>query len=120
MERNKGTIDIEAAKRFLADHFDVRLGRETPSERTLCGHIDVSPRGMGSWQPPFGVAGAVQNKVVNAAMAEQMVIEAAAGHACGENFDASRHLKEHGEFGWQKELLRDMPARPWTRFQAQR
>ena len=33
-----------------------------PSERSLCGHVDLSPRGMTAWQPPYGVAGTVQNK----------------------------------------------------------
>jgi hypothetical protein len=118
MEENKGKIDVAAAKRFLADHFDVREGKEAPSERTICGHIDCSPRGMGTWQPPYGTAGAVQNKVADAVLAEQMSFEAAAGHACGEDFNAARYLEEHPEFSWEEDLLRDMPARPWTRFSA--
>jgi hypothetical protein len=116
MEENKGRIDVTAAKRFLADHFDIREGKEEPSERTLCGHVDCSPRGMGDWQPAYGTAGAVQNKVADASMAEHMSFEAAAGHACGQSFNAARYLQEHSEFSWEKDFLRDMPARPWTSF----
>jgi hypothetical protein len=116
MAENRGKIDVEAAKRFLADHYDSYQKKTEPNERTLCGHIDLSPRGSPGWQPPYGIAGAVQNKVADAAMAERMSFAAAAGHACGIGFKAAEHLKAHPEFAWQKEFLRDMPARPWTVF----
>jgi Phospholipase B len=119
MEENKGRIDVEAAKRFLADHFDTYTGKAEPSERTLCGHVDLSPRGLPTWEPPYGIAGAVQNKVADAALAEQMSFTAAAGHACGISFKAAPHLAQHPEFGWQKGLLGDMNAYPWRVFKAQ-
>ena len=114
MEQNKGKIDAEAAKRFLADHLDVLTGTDTPSERTLCGHVDCSPRGMGTWQQPYGPAGAVQNKICDAALAGRMMFEGCLGHACGTNFVVKAHLAAHPEFDWQKAYLKDMPARPWT------
>ncbi len=114
MEQNKGKIDAEAAKRFLADHYDVLTGKDSPSERTLCGHVDCSPRGMGTWQQPYGPAGAVQNKVCDAARAGRMMFEGCLGHACGTSFVVKAHLAAHPEFEWQKAYLQDMPARPWT------
>jgi len=119
MEENKGRIDVEAAKRFLADHFDTHTGKVEPSERTLCGHVDLSPRGLPTWEPPYGIAGAVQNKVADAELAEQMSFTAAAGHACGISFKAAAHLAQHPEFVWQKGLLGDMDAYPWKVFKAQ-
>jgi hypothetical protein len=119
MAENKGRIGVEAAKRFLADHFDTYTGKVEPSERTLCGHVDLSSRGLPSWEPPYGIAGAVQNKVADAALAEQMSFAAAAGHACGMDFKAAPHLAQHPEFEWQKHLLGDMNAYPWKVFQAQ-
>ena len=71
---------------------------------------------MGIWELPYGPAGAVQNKVTDAAGAEKMSLTAALGHACGTGFKAARHLAQHPDFAWQKDILRDMPARPWTRF----
>jgi hypothetical protein len=117
MAENKGKIDVAAAQRFLADHFDTYQKKDEPSERTLCGHVELSPRGMGDWQKPYGIAGAVQNKVADAAMAERMSIAVAAGHACGLDFKAAPHLKAHPEFSWQKDFLKDMPSRPWTVFE---
>ncbi len=116
MKDNKGKIDIALAQRFLADHYDVILKKNEPSERTLCGHVDLSPRGMPTWLPAFGVGGAVQNKVIDSRLAEQMSFWAAAGHACGLAFKAEEHLQFHPEFAWQKDLLRDIPSRPWTLF----
>jgi hypothetical protein len=118
MAENKGAIDVAAAERFMADHVDTYLKKVEPSERTLCGHVDLSPRGMGAWQPPFGIAGTVQNKVADATMAGQMSMAVSAGHACGIAFNAADHLKAHPEFSWQKPYLKDMPSGPWTVFQA--
>jgi hypothetical protein len=112
----KGRIDIVAAEGFLADHYDTFEKKEDADERTLCGHIDLSSRGMAHWQPPYGTAGAVQNKVADATMAERMSFTAARGHACGINFKAAEYLRKHPEFSWEKPLLRDMDAYPWTIF----
>ena len=118
MAEHKGKIDLGAAQKFLADHHDMFEGGPAVNERTLCGHIETSPRGMGNWQPPYAPAGAVQNKAADAATAEKMSLTAALGHACGRSFKASEHLAKHTEFAWEKEILRDMPARGWTKFTA--
>ena len=118
MAENKGKIDVAAGQRFLADHYDTYQKKIEPNERTLCGHIDLSPRGSKPWQPPYGIAGAVQNKAADAAMAERLTLTAAAGHSCGIHFKASEHLRQHPEFAWQKDLLRDMNANIWTTFSA--
>jgi hypothetical protein len=116
MAENKGKIDVAAAQRFLADHYDTYTKKEEASERTLDGHVDLSPRGMQPWQPPYGNAGAVQNKAADAAMIANMSFTAHAGHACGKNFKAQAHLQEHPEFNWEQGELRDMDAFPWTTF----
>ena len=118
MEQNRGKIDVAAGQRFLADHVDAYEGKPDWNERTLCGHIEQSPRGMGNWQPAYAPAGAVQNKVTDASGAARMSLVAALGHACGRDFKATEHLAKHSEFAWQKDILRDMNARPWTRFTA--
>jgi len=116
MAENKGKIDLAAAQRFLADHYDTYENKEDADERTLDGHIDLSPRGDEPWQPPFGMAGAVQNKAADASLAAKMSFSAAAGHACGMDFKAAQHVRAHPEFAWQKDLQRDMNAHAWTTF----
>ena len=120
MAENKGKIDVAAAQGFLADHYDTFDKKIEPGERTLCGHVDLSPRGMSTWQPPYGVAGAVQNKVTDAAMAAKMEFTGAAGHACRIAFHAAEHLQAHPEFIGQKGLLHDMDPEPWTTFMVAR
>jgi len=116
MAENKGKIDLAAAQRFEADHYDTFDKKTEPDERTICGHIDLSPRGSQPWQAAYGIAGAVQNKATDATMAAKMSFTAAAGHSCGINFKAAEHLREHPEFDWQKDLLHDMDSGPWTTF----
>jgi len=118
MEQYKGRIDVAAGEKFLSDHVDSTTGKTSPSERTLCGHIELSPRGMPTWQGPYAPVGAVQNKVTDAAGAARMSMMAALGHACGLNFKAAEHLAKHPEYGWTSPVLRDMNARGWARFTA--
>jgi len=73
---------------------------------------------MGTWQSPYAPAGAVQNKITDAAGAEKMTFNAALGHACGTSYKAADHLAKHKEFAWMRDILRDMPARGWAKFSA--
>ena len=75
---------------------------------------------MGSWQAAYGTAGAVQNKATDTQMAGKMEFTAAAGHACGIDFLAAKHLQQHPELAWEKPALRDMKAYPWTTITAQK
>lgn len=117
MAEFRGKIDVATGKKFLSDHWDTFEKKESPSERTLCGHVDLSPRGMSSYGPyaPFGVT---QAKIADAAMAERMSLWGAIGSPCGIDFKAAPHLRLHPEFNWQKNLLRDIDSRPWTLFEA--
>ena len=116
MSESKGKIDVSTAQHFLADHYDVIEKKEDADERTLDGHIDLSPRGSSGWVGPYAMAGAVQNKAADTSMIANMSFTAAAGHACGHSFKAAEHIEEHTEFSWEKPLQRDMDAYPWTSF----
>jgi len=125
MKATRGQIDVEMAQQFLSDHVD-RYKRTTldkkidqPNERSLCGHVDNSPRGVKEWGwGPYDPAGAVQGKAADSAMAAKMSFVARAGHPCGADFLAAEFLERHPEFSWQKPWLRDMKAGPWTVFTA--
>jgi hypothetical protein len=120
MRENAGRIDLAVAKAYLSDHYDsYEKKRDAPSERSLCGHVDLSPRGMGDWFGPWGPAGTVQAKATDATLAKRMAFEAAVGHPCGLAFRAAPHLAGHPEWGWLKPLLRDLPAGAWTAFAAE-
>lgn len=48
----------------------------------LFEHIELSPRGMPTWQKPYAPCGAVQASVTDAAGAQKMTLTAALGRAC--------------------------------------
>jgi len=119
VQQAKGTIDVEMAEKFLADHFDSYEKKEQPNERSLCGHVDASPRGVKQWGwEAHNPGGAVQGKAMDSAMAAKMSFVARAGHPCGADFVAADFLEQHPEYSWQKPLLRDMRAGPWTVFRS--
>ena len=119
MKEAKGRIDVTMAEQFLSDHGDSFEKRNEPNERSLCGHVDASSRGVKEWEwNPYNPGGAVQGKATDSAMAARMSFVARAGHPCGADFMAESFLEQHPEYSWQKPLLRDMKAGPWTVFTA--
>jgi hypothetical protein len=113
MAEYKGRIDVEAGKKFETDHYDALTKEIDPNERTICGHIDKSSRGLKPWQDPYGPAGVAEVKVADASMAEKMSFAAGMGHPCGLEFHAAEFLKAHPEYAWQSPLLEDLKANPW-------
>ena len=119
MHEAKGKIDVAAAQSFLADHKDVVDVLQTADERSLCGHTDASARGCPQWEwAPHFPGGAVQGKVMDSKMALMMSFIARAGHPCGQDFLAEPFFAAHPEFAWEKPILHDMKAGPWTEFRA--
>jgi Phospholipase B len=116
MTENKGRIDVAAGKKFETDHYDMITKEIDPNERTLCGHIDKSSRGLKPWQEAYGPAGTAEAKVADSAMAEKMSFVAGMGHPCGVEFHAAEFLKAHPEYAWQQPVLGDLKANPWIVF----
>lgn len=117
MRGAKGKIDVTMAQQFLSDHVDTFEKKDQANERGLCGHVDASSRGVKEWAwDAYNPGGAVQGKAADSAMAAKMSFVARAGHPCGADFLAEPFLERHPEYSWQKPLLRDMKAGPWTLF----
>jgi hypothetical protein len=119
LEANKGKLDAEVAQKLLADHWDSFDGKPARNERSLCGHIQASPRGVPEWENgPYTPGGAVSAKAADSKLAEALAFRARAGQPCGEDFMAEQFLKEHPEFEWQRPSLQDMLGNPWAEFKA--
>src|ERR1043165_9559746 len=115
--KSKGEITVETVKAMEGDTYDAFEKKEGPNERSLCGAVERSPRGIPEWDwGKFFPGGTVQAKAVDGQMASKMQIWAAMGHPCGYGFVAAKFLKDHPEYGWTKDILRDMPSQPWTTF----
>ena len=119
LDEHKGRIDVALAEQMLADHYDTYQKKEEADERSLCGHVDTSARGIPQWGwDAYYPGGAVQAKVTDSSMAKAMSLVVRAGHPCGEDFLAKPFLESHPEFAWQAPYLRDMKAGPWTAFRS--
>lgn len=119
LNENKGKIDVELAKSMISDHYDSYQKKEEANERTLCGHVDTSARGVSIWGWNANYpGGAVQGKATDASMAEKLQLVARAGHPCGADFLAKPFLAAHPEYAWQAPYLRDMRAGNWQEFRA--
>ena len=116
MTQYKGQIDAKLAEKFLADHFDAYTSKAGADERTLCGHLDLSPRGVPQWgSPAFEPSGAVNAKAADSSLVEHMSFYARSGRPCGEDFIAKPFLAAHPQYAWQT-LLGDMKGNPWALF----
>jgi hypothetical protein len=117
MKEYTGKIDVNRAKLFLADHYDVYLQRDNPDTRTLCGHgeNELQPGPGSTTQSP---GGAFDAKVVDTTMAKQMSFAARWGSACGTPFDAQKFLEQHPQFDWMTGILKSRPFQSWTEFHA--
>src|SRR5437868_7172247 len=117
VKESAGKIDVETIKRMEADKYDSFENKEGPNERSLCGCVERSPRGIPEWDwGKFYPGGTLQAKAVDSQMASTMQFWAAMGHPCGFDCVAATFLKGHPEYGWMNGILQDMPSRPWTTF----
>lgn len=111
----KGKIDVESAKAFMGDHFDMRRKEEHAGRFSLCGHMDedsIGKPGIG-WTSAYFAAGAVTGKATDGNLASRLQLWAIAGHPCGKPFIARDFLTAHPEYNFQKGFLRDMPSQKW-------
>ncbi len=117
----KGKIDIAIAEKMESDHYDTWEHKIDPDERTLCGHVDLSPRGVKVWGwGPYYPGGTVSAKVTDTRLVNQMAFYAAMGHPCGIGFNAPAFFKAHPQYDYLKPYLKSMPSHRWTLFRASR
>ena len=119
VKEHYGKLDSALAEAYLSDHYDTFESKIDAGKRSLCGHEDTSPIGEKVWgNLPFSPSGAVTGKVMDAEMAAKLSFIGRAGHPCGEDFKVAPFLAAHPEFEWQRPILHDMNAGPWTTFTA--
>ena len=115
MQDHYGKLDTTLAEAYLSDHYDSFEKKVIADRRSLCGREDVDHEGEKVWgSKPHAPSGAVSGKVTDSDLAAKMSFIGRAGHPCGEDFLAGPFLAEHPEFAWQKPILGDMKAGPWT------
>jgi hypothetical protein len=120
MDKYKGKLNIEIAKKIIADHYDVYLLKDNnPCSRSVCSHYDLDPREYMSQigRPvPFAPHGAVDGCVCDSNLASKMSFLGRFGSSCDIPFNAEDFFKKHRQWENFKPYIKDRPTQPWTLF----
>lgn len=120
MDQHKGKINIEIAKKIIADHYDVYLEKENnPCSRTVCSHYDLDAREYMSQSDrpkPFAPHGATDGIVCSTELAKKMSFIAKYGSSCEVPFDKDEFCKKHRQYYKFCPYLKSRPVQPWTEF----
>lgn len=120
MDEYKGKLNIDVAKKIIADHYDVYLKKDdNPCSRTVCSHYDLDAREYMSQSDrpkPFCPHGVVDGIVCDTKMAKKMEFSARYGSSCGMPFMKDDFCKKHIQWSIFCPFLKDRPSQPWTDF----
>lgn len=117
IDKYKGKLNIEVAKKIISDHYDVYLHKENPCSRTVCSHYDLDPRQFMSQvnrPKPFAPHGAVDGCVVDSKMAKNMSFLGRFGNSCGIPFKKDDFCNKNRQYDVYRHYLHDRLSQPWT------
>jgi hypothetical protein len=117
IDKNKGKLNIDVAKKIISDHYDVYLKKNNKSSRTVCSHYELDAREFMSaaGRPlPYAPHGALDGFVCDSNMAKKMSICGRYGNSCGTPFIKKDFIKEHRQYEMFGPFLHDRPTQPWT------
>ncbi len=119
MEEYHGTLDVDAAEKIIADHYDVYLGKENhPCSRTVEGHYELDAFEYWPARLPYRPQGAVDGKVTDSDLARDLSLWARYGSSSGMAFDAEAFMKQHIQWNDLAGYIWDRPSQPWSLFTA--
>ena len=120
MDEHKGKINIDVAKKIIADHYDVYLEKENnPCSRTVCSHYDLDAReymSQADRPKPFAPHGAVDGMVCDTTMAKKMSFAGRFGNSCGTPFVAKEFFEKHRQYAKFAPYIKDRPGEQWSEF----
>jgi hypothetical protein len=120
MDKNKGKINIDIAKKVISDHYDVYLKKpNNPCSRTICSHYDLDAReymSQADRPKPYAPHGAVDGIVCDSSLAKKMSFIGRFGNSCGISFNKNKFCKEHKQYLNYCPYLKDRPGQKWTTF----
>jgi hypothetical protein len=120
MDEHKGKINLQVAKKIIADHYDVYTQKANhPCSRTVCSHYDLDAReymSQADRPKPFEPRGAVDGIVADGTLIRKMGFVARYGSSCGRAFKVAPYIKKHRQYAVFGPYLFDRPSQPWTTF----
>jgi hypothetical protein len=107
-----GKIDIDIAKKIIADHYDPYLKKDVMNGRSICRHMECDSNPVGK-RYANSMFGCTDGKVVNSSMAKKLEFEGRFGSSCGREFVAKDHLDKYPKYKRYGEFLEDFSPEPW-------
>ena len=110
LDGNKGLVDVDKAKEFLADQTDPLTGVSTPGPNNIMARYEVC-------QPKAVPLGADDGIVTTSELAKNMFLWARFNHPDGSIFTwDDAFFNANPEYKWQQPYLRNLENNPWTLF----
>jgi Phospholipase B len=119
MDKHKGKLDINTAKKIIGDHHDVYLNKTNKCSRTVCSHYDLDAREYmsdPSRPKPFEPRGAVDGNICDSNMAKNMSFLVRWGNSCGTSFNVSQFCNKNRQWKYLEPYLHNRLSQPWTVF----
>jgi hypothetical protein len=120
MDEHKGKLNIDIAKKIIADHYDVYLLKENnPCSRTVCSHYDLDAReymSQANRPYPYAPHGALDGIVCDTKLAKNMSFIARYGNSCGIPFRKDEFFKKHRQWEKFQPYVHDRLSQLWTEF----
>jgi len=116
MDKHKGKLNVEIAKKIIADHYDVYLGRDNPCSRTVCSHYELDAReymSQADRPKPFSPHGALDGCVMDSKMGKGMTFWGRYGNSCGRSFDRDAFCDQHRQWNIFRPYLKHRPGQDW-------
>jgi hypothetical protein len=101
------------SKQMEGDKYDAFEKKDGPNERSLCGTVERSPRGIPEWDWGTLPAPCRQKRC---ARRRQRCNSRPPWSSLRLRFHLRNLSKQHSEYNWMRDILRDMPSQPWTLF----
>ena len=117
MDKHKGKLNIDIAKKIIGDHYDVYLEKENPCSRTVCSHYELDKREYMSQSDrpkPYTPHGALDGIVCSTDLAKKMSFIGKYGSSCNIGFNKDKFCKKHRQFEKFCPYLLNRPVKPWT------
>jgi hypothetical protein len=111
-EKYGGKLNMENAKKIMADHYDETKNANVMGSRGICRHTELDQSTMG--RRAYYPFGCTDGKVINSKMAKEMHFVGRWGSCCGRVFKGSDFVKMHPMYKEYKEYLPDFPKETWV------
>jgi hypothetical protein len=108
----KGKINMDNAKKVIADHYDTYLRRKDMNGRVICNHSEYDFRNCRYL--PYDLFGCTDGKVVNTKMAKNMSFSGRFGSSCGRPFSIKKHIIDHPEMKKWRPHVKDFVSYDWV------